>query len=191
MRLGRLLLIYGISLTILLVTGANAGGPELADRMNAGGQLLMIRHAQAPGTGDPADFKIGDCSTQRNLDEGGRNQARALGDWFRSHGISSARIYSSQWCRCLETAELLGLGPVTELPALNSFYERAADRDPNLNSLRKFIAGQASEGKLIILVTHQVTISAITNEYVSSGEGVLLELNANGPFKVVERVGFD
>ena len=191
MRLERLLLIYCISLTIPVVTGVYADGPELADRMKAGGHLLMIRHAQAPGNGDPAEFKIGDCFTQRNLDESGRNQARALGDWFRSHGISSARIYSSQWCRCLETAALLEMGPVTELPALNSFYERVADREPNLSSLRKFIGSQASEGALIILVTHQVTISAVTDKYVSSGEGVLLELEDQGSFKVIERLNFE
>ena len=101
------------------MAGFDSDRAEMIENMLAGGHILMIRHALAPGTGDPANFQIGDCSTQRNLDDRGRDQARAIGDWLRSKGITSARIYSSQWCRCLETAKLLKLGPVAELPALN------------------------------------------------------------------------
>jgi phosphohistidine phosphatase SixA len=163
---------------------------ELIKRMQAGGHILMIRHALAPGFGDPDNFQIGDCSTQRNLNDRGREQAGAIGDWLRSRGITAARVYSSQWCRCLETAELLGLGPVTELPALNSFFELTQNREPNLKALRKFFAEQPSEGGLVILVTHQVTISAIADEGVSSGEGVLLDLNRDAPYRVVARLNF-
>jgi broad specificity phosphatase PhoE len=158
--------------------------------MKAGGHILMIRHALAPGTGDPANFQIGDCSTQRNLDDRGREQAKAIGDRLRTTGITSARVYSSQWRRCLETAELLEMGTVAQLPALNSFYELTQDREPNLKALRKFIAEQPSEGVLIILVTHLVTISAIANEGVSSGEGVLLKLNEDSPYEIVGRLNF-
>ena len=80
----------------------------------------MIRHAYAPGTGDPADFTIGDCTTQRNLDDQGREQARNIGAWLRERGINSARVYSSQWCRCLETAERMDLGTVVELPVTDA-----------------------------------------------------------------------
>jgi phosphohistidine phosphatase SixA len=158
--------------------------------MKAGGYILLIRHAFAPGNGDPADFRIGVCSTQRNLDDRGREQARAIGKLLRSKGITSARVYSSQWCRCLETAELLALGSVAELPALNSFYELTQDREPNLKALRKFIAEQPSDGVLVILVTHLVTISAIADEGVSSGEGVLLKLNKDAPYNIVGRLNF-
>ena len=82
------------------------------------------------------------------------------------------------------------MGPVTELPALNSFYEFSENREPNLNALRKFISEQPVSGKLIIMVTHQVTISAMTDLYVSSGEGVILKLDANASFEVVERIDF-
>ena len=176
-----------------LATPAMSGGDpdnEMVARMKAGGHILMIRHALAPGTGDPANFQIGDCSTQRNLDDRGREQARAIGKWLHTKGITSAKVYSSQWCRCLETAELLGMGPVKELPALNSFFELTQNREPNLKALRKFIAEQASDGKLIILVTHLVTISAIADEGVSSGEGVLLELKTDAPYEVVGRLNF-
>jgi phosphohistidine phosphatase SixA len=163
---------------------------EIIQRMKAGGHILMIRHALAPGTGDPADFQIGDCSTQRNLDDRGRQQAKAIGNWLRAKGLTSARVYSSQWCRCLETAELLEMGPVAQLPALNSFYELTQNREPNLKALNKFIAEQPSEGELIILVTHLVTISAITDQGVSSGEGVLIELKKDAPFEMVGRLDF-
>ena len=151
----------------------------------------MLRHAFAPGTGDPANFRIGDCSTQRNLDDRGREQAAAIGKLLRSKGIASARVYSSQWCRCHETADLLAMGPVAELPALNSFYELTQDREPNLKALRKFIAEQPYDGALVILVTHFVTISGIAAEGVSSGEGVLLKLNKDEPYEIVGRLKFD
>jgi phosphohistidine phosphatase SixA len=161
----------------LAMAGVDSGHIEMIERMKAGGHILMIRHALAPGTGDPADFRIGDCSTQRNLDDRGRKQAKAIGDWLRSNGITS-------------TAELLQMGAVAELPALNSFYELTQDREPNLKALRKFIAEQPSEGALVILVTHLVTISAIANEGVSSGEGVLLKLNEDAPYEIVGRLNF-
>jgi phosphohistidine phosphatase SixA len=179
-----------LAMISMAMAGMDSDPADKIERMKAGGHILMIRHALAPGSGDPANFRIDDCSTQRNLDDRGREQARAIGTWLRSKGITSARVYSSQWCRCLETAELLQVGPVAELPALNSFYELTQDREPNLKALRNFIAQQDADGILIILVTHFVTISAITNEGVSSGEGVLVELNKDAPFEIVGRLSF-
>ena len=190
MRLWGYLLVCFSALIAHAIAGADSGHAEMIERMKSGGHILLIRHALAPGTGDPANFRIGDCSTQRNLDDRGRMQAKAIGDWLRSNGITSARVYSSQWCRCLETAKLLEMGSVAELPALNSFYEMTQDREPNLKALRTFMAQQPSDGVLIIMVTHFVTISAIANEAVSSGEGVLLELNEDAPYEVVGRLNF-
>lgn len=191
MRLWGYLFVCFSGLITLATAGVDPCHAEMIERMKAGGHILMIRHALAPGTGDPAHFRIGDCSTQRNLDDRGRRQAKAIGDWLRSNGITSARVYSSQWCRCLETAKLLEMGSVAELQALNSFYEMTQDREPNLRALRTFIAQQPSDGVLVILVTHFVTISAVANEAVSSGEGVLLELNKDAPYEVVGRLNFD
>lgn len=191
MRLWGGFLVCFSGLIILAPASADSDQTGMIERMKAGGHILMIRHALAPGSGDPANFRIGDCSTQRNLDDRGRQQAKAIGDWLRSNGITSARVYSSQWCRCLETAELLELGSVAELPALNSFYELTQDRQPNLKALRKFIAVQPSDGVLVILVTHLVTISAIANEGVSSGEGVLLKLSKDATYQNVGRMNFD
>ena len=190
MRLWNCLLVCFSALSTLAMAGVDSDHAAMIERMKAGGHILMIRHALAPGTGDPANFRIGDCSTQRNLDDRGRQQAKAIGNWLRSNGITSARVYSSQWCRCLETSELLELGPVAELPALNSFYEMAQDRQPNLEALRKFIAEQPSAGVLVILVTHLVTISSIAGKGVSSGEGVLLKLNQDGTYENVDRMNF-
>lgn len=179
-----------LSFSFWVPSRANADQRELIERLKAGGHILMVRHALAPGTGDPPNFTIGDCSTQRNLDETGRAQARKVGDWLRASGVSSARVYSSQWCRCIETAKLMDMGPVVELPALNSFYERVQDRKPNLKTLNGFISRQPVDGELIIFVTHFVTIGAIAGESVSSGEGVLLELRDAEGFTVVGRLDF-
>ena len=177
-------------LIFIAAAGASADQTEVIDRLKSGGHILMIRHALAPGNGDPPDFKIGDCSTQRNLDENGRFQARSIGDWLRIKEIKSARVYSSQWCRCLETARLIDLGPVQELAALNSFYEKVEDREPNLRALNQFISQQPVDGQLIVFVTHFVTISAIAEAGVLSGEGVLLELQKDAPYRVVGRLNF-
>ena len=184
---------HGLVLTLMmfLLPAGSAAGDRPAAQLTEGGRVLMIRHAYAPGSGDPAGFTVGDCATQRNLNEQGRSQARAIGTWLRDRGVTSARVYSSQWCRCLETAELIGLGPVTELPALNSFFQRPEDREPNLAALRTFLANQPADGKLIVLVTHFVTISGIAGKGVSSGEGVVLQLDGEGGFDVMGRIGFD
>jgi len=186
-------LLFKTSLLLVLLAGvsASADQSEVVGRLKGGGHILMIRHALAPGSGDPSDLKIGDCSTQRNLDESGRVQARSIGTWLRKNGIDSARIYSSQWCRCLETARRMDLGPVQELSALNSFFEKVEDREPNLRSLKHFISQQPADGELIIMVTHFVTISAIAGTGVSSGHGVLLELRKDMPYRIVGRLNFE
>jgi broad specificity phosphatase PhoE len=176
----------------LTATGAGLGAEEdgLVELMNTGEHVLLVRHADAPGTGDPPEFRLGDCSTQRNLSDEGRAQARSMGAWLRSNGIDRARLYSSEWCRCRETAELMGLGPVEVLPALNSFYQRVEDREPNLAALKEFLGAQSPQERRLILVTHQVTISALTGEFVGSGQGVLAKLNASGELTPVTAVDF-
>ena len=162
----------------------------LVARMQAGGAVLMIRHAEAPGTGDPADFQLDDCRTQRNLSADGRQQAKAIGNWLRANGIEHARVFSSQWCRCLDTARLMDIGEVRPLAPLNSFFQRPQDREPNIAALRAFLAEQPPEGELLVLVTHQVTISALTGEFTSSGHGKLLELDKGGKFSFVGNLSF-
>ena len=184
-----LLLIFLLGL--ITASGIVNGDDEKAiiSQLQNGGRILLIRHALAPGSGDPDTFKIGDCSTQRNLNEKGRSQAKQIGQWLRGQGIVDARVYSSQWCRCLETARLLNLGAVTELSVLNSFFNRPNDREPNLAALQAFFSQQPADGRLIIMVTHYVTIAAMTGKGVSSGEGVVLGLNGDGSYTVSGRLG--
>ena len=183
--------IISLAVTVLSEPLVRADTNRLIEQMKSGGHFLMIRHAQAPGSGDPENFKIGDCSTQRNLDDRGRDQAQAIGNWLRLRGIQKARVFSSQWCRCLDTANLINLGPVTQLPALNSFFDRPQDREPNLKDLRHFLSKQTFHDELIILVTHFVTISAISGKAVSSGEGVVLRVEEKGTFQTTGTINFD
>jgi broad specificity phosphatase PhoE len=171
----------------VIVTCQAAAGAEAfpIERLDEGGYVVMLRHATAPGVGDPESFRLGDCATQRNLSDQGRVQARRLGERLRAQGIAAAEVYSSQWCRCLETAELLDLGPVEQLPALNSFFSRPAERAANLAALRRFLADLAEDGPPVILVTHQVTISAITGSGTVSGEAIVLAVDGTGQPPVV------
>lgn len=149
------------------------------------GRVLMLRHALAPGTGDPAHFALGDCSTQRNLDAAGRAQAAELGKRLARAGVAGAKVYSSQWCRCLETARLLGLGRVEALPALNSLFGRPQNRAPQVAALRGFLAKLPADGPPVVLVTHQATISAFTGHGAVSGGGVILALDGTGEPRVL------
>lgn len=183
-------------LVLLLVfaifsASASAAEKDLIRQMLAGEVVLMIRHALAPGIGDPDDFKLDDCSTQRNLNDQGRTQAKAIGEWLRTRGINNAKLYSSQWCRCQETARLMNLGSVTPLPALNSFFQRPQDREPNLSAIREFIRDNVKPGELIIMVTHQVIISGITDEWTDSGHGKLVRAAPAGGIELLGKLDFN
>ncbi len=151
--------------------------------MQQPGVHAVMRHASAPGTGDPPDFTLGECSTQRNLSEAGRDQSRAIGAAFREQGIAFDRIVSSQWCRCLDTAALLELGPVEELEALNSFFRRRSLRDEQTAATRDWFEA-LPDGQKTMLVTHQVNVTALTRVYPTSGEIVAFSLDDQGAVTV-------
>ena len=100
----------------------------LPDDINSSGYVLLIRHAYAPGNGDPDDFKLRNCSTQRNLNQQGREQALKIGEFLKAQNVIGPEVYSSQWCRCLETAKHMDIAPVIELSGLNSFYDYPEQR---------------------------------------------------------------
>jgi phosphohistidine phosphatase SixA len=175
----------------LFAAEARAAEPLPLAELAKPGRVLMLRHANAPGTGDPPEFKLAECATQRNLDASGRAQAAKLGERLAGAGIARAKVYSSQWCRCLETARLLKLGPVEALPALNSFYNRPQDRDANVAALRAFLAGLPTGGPPLVLVTHQFTITAFTGEGTVSGGGTAFELNGSGAPRVIGAIEAD
>jgi phosphohistidine phosphatase SixA len=147
------------------------------------GTIAVMRHALAPGGGDPANFELGDCSTQRNLNDAGREQARRIGQAFRDQGIQVDRVLTSQWCRCRDTAELLDLAPVEDFPALNSFFQDRSTRDQQTAAVRDFLAEAPDDDKLV-LVTHQVNITALTDVFPSSGEVVVIEVGDDGAVDV-------
>ena len=133
--------------------------------------VFFLRHALAPGYGDPPDFNIDNCKTQRNLNLEGEDQATSIGIDLKSIGISFDKIYSSEWCRCTETASLLNLGEVTTFSGLNSFFQNYYNREETLGKLMKKLESLDKTGR-VLMVTHQVVISEITGINVASGEAV-------------------
>lgn len=159
----------------LSISEAAASTLALADAVRQTGTVILIRHTIAPGFGDPDHFQLGDCSTQRNLSDAGRAQATALGAQFRAAGLSSAQVYSSPWCRCLETAERLGLGDVVPFDGLSSFFQGHADQRATMAALNRALSTWDFETEPTVMVTHQVVISALTGLTLGSGEAVLYD----------------
>lgn len=147
------------------------------DALKEPGAVAIMRHALAPGTSDPAGFVVTECDTQRNLDARGRAQARAIGAALKKRGITFDAVYTSQWCRCRDTAVLLDMGPVTEAPALNSFFQDRATAADQTEAARAIIA--AATGP-IMMVTHQVNISALTGQFTTSGEILVIREGPSG-----------
>jgi phosphohistidine phosphatase SixA len=148
------------------------------------GAVAMMRHALAPGTGDPAGFDIEDCATQRNLDSRGRAQARAIGASLRAAGVRFDRVLTSEWCRCRDTARLLEVGEPVDTPALNSFFADRSTREAQTQATLELI--RAAEGP-VMMVTHQVNITALTGQSVGSGEVFILRATDEG-VEVLDRL---
>ena len=178
-----------LGLAVSLIPGPTlAADDELWAALARGGHVALMRHAEAPGTGDPPNFRLNDCATQRNLSEEGRRFSRDLGAQFRRRGVGVARVLSSQWCRCLETARLMDLGPVGTAPeALNSFFENPSERERSTAALRRLLAALPRDGTAL-LVTHQVNITALTGVFPQSGEIVVLRLDPAGGYAVAGRL---
>jgi phosphohistidine phosphatase SixA len=155
---------------------------NLLSELQSGSSLIIMRHADAPGIGDPSGYRIGDCSTQRNLGEHGRQQAKEIGAWLSKQGVSEARVFSSPWCRCLDTAVLLNKGPVTSERSLGSFFNEMSESGKQTRELEVFVRQQLSKtNKLpLILVTHQVNTYAYTGMSVGVGQMLLVKVNAQG-----------
>jgi phosphohistidine phosphatase SixA len=164
----------------LSMAGANAS--TLVMQLQSPDYVLLMRHALAPGFGDPANFSVNDCSTQRNLNEVGRAQARSTGQWLREQGVRSARVYASPWCRCQDTARELGFGAHQVEAALASFFQDMQQAQATTLKLQQFIARQlpGKGEKALILVTHHVNIQDFVGENVGSGEMVLVKVDATG-----------
>ena len=178
MRLFNIILI----IFIILTNGIKADSEnKILDNLKKGGNLIFIRHAYAPGGGDPDNFDIKDCSTQRNLNDEGREQSKKIGVFFKENDIPISLVISSEWCRCKETANIAFKNFETK-NFLNSFYSEqfAKNKKIQIKNLRKYIDNWKSD-KNLVLITHYVLISELLDYAPSSGEIVI----ANKDFKKI------
>ena len=170
MKFLRFFLIIFISLTTTVKADLNK---KLINQLEEGGKLIFIRHAYAPGSGDPDNFNLNDCSTQRNLSKEGQRQAKYIGEFFKNNKVKIDKVLSSEWCRCKETAKIAFKNFSTN-SFLNSFYSSkfAKNKDKQVKALKEYIKKFKSD-KNLVLVTHYVLISEILNYGPSSGEIVV------------------
>ena len=172
----KLILIFSVLLFQLNYSFAN---DKVIESLKEGNKLIFIRHAIAPGNGDPENFELQNCSTQRNLDDIGIQQSKRIGLIFKKNEIKIDNIYSSEWCRCKDTAKY-AFDDFDTFDALNSFYDIrfAANEDKQIKDFFKFIDSIDSKNN-IVFVTHYVVIGAILNIGTSSGEIVVTDKNLN------------
>ena len=175
------------TVTVLIFTKSSFAFSYTLDdyAKNPFGNVLFIRHTLAPGFGDPQNFDLNNCSTQRNLDGEGREQAFRIGEKIKAARIKFSKIYSSQWCRCRETAENMHLGEITLEPGLNSFFQGIVAKNKTLYRLRKRLETVEAKQELVLMITHQVTITAVTGITVSSGGAVAFNTKSEESREVI------
>jgi hypothetical protein len=161
---------------------ASEGAGELAAKLRSPGYVLLMRHAYAPGVGDPIGYRLDDCATQRNLDAQGLAQAIRIGDWLKRQGVGNALVYSSIWCRCRDTAKALELGSFGVEPSLASFFDQPQQAGASTAALSRFIARtlKSKGDRALILVTHHVNIRAFAGPDIGSGDMLLVKVDAQG-----------
>ena len=176
MKFLRLFILIFITLTTSIKADLNE---SLMNQLEDGGKLIFIRHAYAPGSGDPNNFNLNDCSTQRNLSEEGRKQAKKIGEFFINNNIKIEKIFSSEWCRCKETAKI-AFEDYSIKNFLNSFYSSkyAKNKTKQIEELNNYVQ-QLKSNQNIVFVTHYVLISEVLNYAPSSGEIVVSDKNFN------------
>ena len=183
------------ALFIALVLAGNAA--DAADdaaawaALRGDGHVALIRHASAPGpAGDPVDYKLDDCMTQRNLSEQGRAEARALGERFRAQRVKVGKIVSSQWCRCRQTAELMNIGPIEDAPTFNNAFVLNVKRDELTAGARAMIGAWRGPGTLVV-VTHGENIQLMLGLRPREGEVVVVTPDQDNEKKMrlVGRIG--
>jgi len=176
-----------LKLVVVIVSMLSLAGIARADLLRDltdGQHVMMIRHADAPGVGDPAGYKLDQCATQRNLGEYGRRQSVAIGQWLADRKVQSAKMFSSAWCRCMDTATLMNKGPVRVEPALGSFFDDMSQRDAQNRALQSLIASnlKAYPKQPLIYVTHHVNIEAFTGQAIGVGDIVVARVTPDGKY---------
>ena len=169
-----------------------AQASDLSQKLQSSEYVLLMRHTLAPGIGDPANYSLEDCKTQRNLNSEGKSQAVFVGEWLKKQGVKNAEVHSSVWCRCKDTAALLNFGEYKVEPALASFFDDMSKAKESNLKLQRFIAGKIkSKGdKALIMVTHHVNILEFMGENIASGDMVLAKVNPKGElisYKLIPR----
>jgi phosphohistidine phosphatase SixA len=184
-----ILLLTALLATTLFPGTAHARDLAIWDQLqgtNPKGYVLLMRHALAPGVGDPENFNVNDCSTQRNLNDEGRKDAREIGSWLKRRDVKIFRVESSRWCRAKETAELLNIGKVRPNKNFDSLFR---DPDPANNpqtaAIKKRIFNHRNTRGLLVLVGHSVNIQTLTGASLESGEGVLVRATPQGELKIM------
>ena len=174
MKFIKFLLIIFITINLPIKAESNQ---NLITELKKGGKLIFIRHAYAPGGGDPENFNLYDCNTQRNLSPSGRDQAKKIGNFFQDNKIPIDKVYSSEWCRCKETASI-AFNKYETKNFLNSFFSAkfSENREKQVNDFNKFLKNW-DQKQNIIFVTHYVVISELLNYAPSSGEIVISDKN--------------
>jgi phosphohistidine phosphatase SixA len=176
MKLIKIIIFLFVSINTTLVANSN---DDLQNLLSDGGKLIFIRHAYAPGSGDPDNFDLSNCASQRNLSQEGINQSKTINKFFLKSNMSSNLVLSSEWCRCKQTAKYAFKNYKTK-SFLNSFFSQkfAHNKAKQIKELKEFIKEWNGKGNLIF-VTHYVVISEILNLSVSSGEIIIADKNLN------------
>jgi phosphohistidine phosphatase SixA len=183
------LLLTALLATTLFPSTAHARDLAIWDQLqgtNPKGYVLLMRHALAPGIGDPENFNVNDCSTQRNLNDEGRKDAREIGSWLKRRDVKIFRVESSRWCRAKETAQLLDIGKVRPNKNFDSlFRDPDPANHPQTAAIKKRIFNHRNTRGILVLVGHAVNIQTLTGTSVASGEGVLVRATPQGDLKVM------
>src|SRR5215510_1812682 len=190
-------MVHTIRLALFMALVLAGGSADAADEsaawaaLRGDGHVALIRHASAPGpAGDPADYKLDDCATQRNLSEQGRAEARVLGERFRTERVKVGKVVSSQWCRCRQTAELMNIGPIEDAPTFNNAFVLNSRRDELAAGAREMIGAWRGPGTLVV-VTHGENIQLMLGLRPREGEVIVVAPDQGNEKKmrVVGRIG--
>lgn len=176
-----------VTIFVFVFAAGSAAAADNAMRaweaLRGDGHVALIRHASAPGTGDPKGYTLDDCKTQRNLSEQGRAEALALGERFRAQKVKIGMVISSQWCRCRQTAELMDIGPVEEAPTFNNAFMLHERRDELTSGARAVIAAWRGPGTLVV-ATHGSNILALLGFHPAQGEVIVVKPDAQADKKM-------
>jgi phosphohistidine phosphatase SixA len=177
-------IIFVCLLTLVSFFSVLADEAKIIKELKEGGKLILIRHSEAPGTGDPENFNINDCKTQRNLSSNGIEQAKRMGEFFIKNNIPFEKVYSSEYCRCKDTAKYAFKNFET-FSGLNSTFADPSKTPSYIKTTKEFIE-KLDKNKNYIFVAHHSTIEGLANTFASSGEMVIIDQSYKviGAFKV-------